>query len=225
MRILILMWMTLSTLFASIGSVTFVQGTAELSREAAVSTIEKGTAIEQKDKLETQKRSRVQVILNDETIITIGPESRYIFERFQEGGDAEVVMTLEQGIFKAITGKIGKLAPQRFKIKTKAATIGIRGTQFMALVEGSDEKIGCTQGSLVVETAETTFELPAGRMLVYEDGQWSMYALQRDAFSGVTADNNSAQKSPLQEKSELLPSYPESYVPQEQLTDKEHGQF
>ena len=222
MRIIILFLLTLSTLFGAIGEITALKGEAQLQRSEQLLAVEKGTPIEVKDLLETQQRSKVQVILHDETVITIGPKSSYYFETYQEGGDTAVMMELKHGFFKIVTGKIGKIAPERFKVKTQASTIGIRGTQFMASVQKEKEMIACSRGALVVETEQTTFELPAGMMLLYESGRWSMQQLDTEHFSPLLTQGAVTQKTPLQKEAERVPNFAQSYTPLEQQIDKEH---
>jgi len=134
------------------------------------------------------------------------------------------MMELKHGFFKIVTGKIGKIAPERFKVKTKAATIGIRGTQFMASVQDEHETIACSKGALVVETQTKTFELPAGMMLVYEDHKWSMYELDTETFAPVLTQGTPTTKTPLEQSREFLPDYSQSYTPLEQQIDKVHAQ-
>ncbi len=224
MKILLLIMMTLSTLFAAIGEITAVQGEAQLQREATVLPVKKGTSLEEKDLLETQKHSKVQVILKDDTVITIGPQSSYFFETYQDQAEPKVLMRLQHGFFKIITGKIGKIAPERFKVKTEVATIGIRGTQFMASVQEGKESIACSRGALVVETEKTTFELPAGMMLVYQNSRWSMHEIDPGSFEPIMMQQSVApqKKTALEQTTQHLPDFRESYTPLEQQIDKEH---
>ena len=224
MKILLLIMMTLSTLFAAIGEITAVQGEAQLQREATVLPAKKGTSLEEKDLLETQKHSKVQGILKDDTVITIGPQSSYFFETYQDQAEPKVLMRLQHGFFKIITGKIGKIAPERFKVKTEVATIGIRGTQFMASVQEGQESIACSRGALVVETEKTTFELPAGMMLVYQNSRWSMHEIDPGNFEPIMMQQSVApqKKTALEQTTQHLPDFRESYTPLEQQIDKEH---
>ena len=221
MKIVIIFLLTISTLLGAIGEITALQGKAQLERETELFEVVRGTPIKLADRLETQQHSRVQVILNDDTVITIGPKSSYLFEVYQDKNNPQVLMQLQHGFFKIMTGKIGKIAPERFKVKTKAATIGIRGTQFMAAVEDDSESIACSKGSLVVETELRTFELPSGMMLIYKDHSWSMHELDIARFAPLMAPENS-NKTPLESKSGFLPNFSESYTPLEQQIDKPH---
>ncbi|HHD72562.1 MAG TPA: hypothetical protein ENL02_01390 [Epsilonproteobacteria bacterium] len=57
-----------------------------------------------------------------------------------------------KGFFKSITGKIGKIAPSHFKVKTANATIGVRGTTIIGEVTPKLDIIACTYGQIVVTT-------------------------------------------------------------------------
>jgi len=183
--ILIISLLTLS-LFGNIGTVTALKGEAKLTHNDSVTKLTLNIGISEKDFINTASQSRVQVILNDDTVITIGPESEYYFEAFQDQGDIHVQMRIERGFFKSVTGKIGKISPERFIIKTKASSIGVRGTQFMAYVEKDEEKIGCIQGAIIVWTnSGLTFDVPAGKMLVYKDGEWILKEINVKLFAPV----------------------------------------
>ncbi len=219
MRLIVLFLSLSMTLLASIGQVTALQGEAELTRKSEQLNVTKGMQIEINDNLTTQKHSKTQVILNDETIITIGPSSSYFFQIFQDDNDPEVMMQLQHGFFKVITGKIGKVAPQRFKIKTKAATIGIRGTQFMASVQNDEEKIGCIQGVIVVSTKDSEYTIKSGKMIIYKEKKWQIYDMQMKDFAPVMIGMPLNDQSHRFYTQHLLPTIETGYIFQEQILD------
>jgi len=56
-----------------------------------------------------------------------------------------------KGAMRTITGKIGKIAPQKFSVNIRTATIGIRGTNFSIVVkEDGSYKAYCTYGEISV---------------------------------------------------------------------------
>ncbi len=186
MKHILLLTLLLTALQASIGHITSVTGNATLVRSHQDSQISKGLLLLEKDLIKTSAQSKVQAILNDDTVITVGPKTEYLFEAFQDTGEIKVQMQIKRGFFKSVTGKIGKIAPERFKIKTQAASIGIRGTQFMAYVEDDTEIIGCIKGAIIVWTnSGLTFEVPAGKMLVYKGEEWSLKEIDVKIFAPV----------------------------------------
>jgi len=215
-KVLLMMTLISSTLFGAIGLVTALKGESELLRQTSAIPVVKGLDIEEKDLLRTKAASKVQVVLADDTVITIGPQSEYRFERFQEGSDPEVLMQIDRGFFKTVTGKIGKVAPQRFKIRTRAATIGIRGTQFMAYVSDEEEKIGCIQGRIIVWTAEGEFIVSAGEMIYYKERHWHRQVIDIKSFEPVMI-GISSEKEHRYTQGLFLPQFQDSYVLEEQI--------
>ena len=213
----LLLLITLTTmLLANIGEVTALSGYAQLQRKNKVSDVLKGAKILQKDRITTATHSKVQVILNDDTVITIGPDSEYSFESYEDHGNAQVMMKITRGFFKAVTGKIGKVAPQKFKIKTRAATIGVRGTQFMAYVTENEEHIGCIQGEIIVWTEEGTFIMAAGKMIVYKNRHWKVYKIEMSDFAPVLI-GMLVERPPLDQNRLQTPSSRNSYLLEEQI--------
>jgi len=172
-NILFLIFFLPIVIFGGIGKVAAVKGEATVHRASGNVLLKNGSEILKKDRITTGKNSRVQILLNDRTIITIGENSDYVFNDYAFGKrSAKADMKARKGFFRIITGKISKIAPQRFKVKTKSATIGIRGTHFYGLVGNGYEQIGCLGGRISVGTEAGGFLLGAGRMVVRQNGEW-----------------------------------------------------
>jgi len=180
MKILILISLLVSLVFASIGQVTGLRGKANLHRGDVVTNLDIGTKLEKKDIIKTFDKTKVQIIFNDNTIITVGKKSTldiqdYLYDE-NNAKNSKVNLKFSRGAFKSITGKIGKLAPARFKLKTKNATIGIRGTT----LAGNQNRVICERGRIVVSPVIpegmpippdfAPVEVPAGMMVMTPEG-------------------------------------------------------
>ena len=218
MKLLLLLTLCTTLLMASIGKVSSLKGEATLSQKNVLTHVKRGSSIEENDLLSTAPSSRAQVILNDDTVITVGPNSEYLFEHYSDGTSG-VEMQLKRGFFKTVTGKIGKVAPERFKIKTKAATIGIRGTQFMAYVGREEERIGCIQGKIIVWTDEGEFIVNAGEMLTYKDKHWKRTEIDMYAFAPVMV-GLVQKENKLLNKHTFLPNFQSRYLLEEQILNQ-----
>ena len=165
----ILFILTLSSfIWSSIGNIGALKGSAEVVRNISTLKVESGMELHVEDKITTAEKSRVQAILNDDTIVTIGPKSVFIFDAYKFGNknDSHVDMHLERGFFRSVTGEIGKLAPQRFNVKTVSTTIGIRGTDFSAFVSDVKEIITCHKGQISVLVEDKTYIVDEGKQLI-----------------------------------------------------------
>ena len=108
--------------------------------------------LEKKDFISTDKNGKVQIVFNDKTIFTIGKNSTldiadYLYDESKPKKNKAKFNVLK-GAFSSITGKIGKLNKSKFKLKTKSASIGIRGT----IVKANQDVVMCTEGAITVET-------------------------------------------------------------------------
>lgn len=217
MKFLLIYITLISSLLANIGEVTALQGNATLLRNNNTLTLSQGFKLTNNDTINTAAHSKVQVILNDDTVITIGPNSEYYFQSINSKTQ-EASMQLKRGFFKTVTGKIGKIAPERFKIKTKAATIGIRGTQFMAYVTNDEEQIACIHGKIVVFTADKEYDIPSGSMIRYKDGVWSVSPIDMERFSPVLIGMTLQKRNDALANFDL-PQIQDSYLLEEQIIE------
>jgi len=165
MKIFLLLLMSLS-LFANIGNIMAIKGHADIKREGSLLNATNGMVLEKGDNIITAKKSRVQVMLKDETVITVGENSSFSFVEYlyDETKNSKITMRANRGFFRSVTGHIGKLAPERFKVKTASATIGIRGTDFSGNILGDREIFKCYKGVIFIEFKGVRKDLKAGMM-------------------------------------------------------------
>jgi hypothetical protein len=79
------------------------------------------------------------VIFSDETLLSLGPESALVIDRFvfaPREGKFSIVLRMIRGTAAYLSGLISKLAPDSAHFETPTASIGIRGTRFVVRVEG-----------------------------------------------------------------------------------------
>jgi len=165
MKIFLLLLLNLS-LMASIGNIMAIKGSVSVERDSSKIPATNGMLLEKGDNILTLKKSRVQVMLKDETVVTIGASSSFSFLEYfyDESKKSKLTMKANRGFFRSVTGRIGKLAPERFKVKTASATIGIRGTDFSGEISANREIFKCYQGAITVEFEGDISEIDAGMM-------------------------------------------------------------
>ena len=123
-----------TSLFANVAKVVALKGNASIIRQGATIELTRESLLLKHDQITTKDNTKVQLLFQDETIISIGKNSSfqisdYLFDEKSKKYEAKFDMF--KGTFKTITGKIGKLSPKNFNLKTKTASIGIRGTQIV----------------------------------------------------------------------------------------------
>ncbi len=169
MKIILSLFIFTVALFANIGTVTLLKGEATIKHGNGVVDVKMGDDVNSGDQIDTYAKSKMQIILSDNTIITLGANTKYIIDSYDDKNDLHASMRLKRGLLKIITGKIGKIAPSRFKLKTKSATIGVRGTGWRTYVGANVENFVCFKGAIVIALDKKTILLPAGNMLLITD--------------------------------------------------------
>ena len=83
------------------------------------------------DTIMTGAGAKIQILLKDDTTLSQGENSEMTIDEFvfseNAPEDSGCLLKLVTGVFRVITGKITKLNPDRFRVRTRMATIGIRG--------------------------------------------------------------------------------------------------
>ncbi|MCJ7603529.1 MAG: FecR domain-containing protein [Desulfobulbaceae bacterium] len=121
------------------GTVKNVQGNVSVKRQDMTLTAERGMKIYANDVISTGKDGSVGIILQDNTIFSLGPESELELKEFvfvPDQGSYYVLAKMIKGTFVYMSGIIGKLSPDSIKLETPVGTIAIRGTRFAAKIAG-----------------------------------------------------------------------------------------
>ncbi len=125
---------------ARIGVVAAVQGDVKIARPGEVGrVVESGESIYLGDEISTDGEGQLQILLKDETVFTIGPNSSIVIDEFvydPSTQDGVVEATVVKGVFRFITGKIAKKDPKKMKVNLPVGTIGVRGTIVAGKVDG-----------------------------------------------------------------------------------------
>ncbi len=114
------------------GVAAAVRGEVTLARaSASPRAVVGGEDILMQDALRSGPRSGMQLLLLDETVFTIGPESELVVDQFvydPASGAGRVGATVAKGVFRFITGKIAKHNPSDMNVALPSGNIGVRGT-------------------------------------------------------------------------------------------------
>lgn len=167
LKIIILTFMLITSLFANIGQIVAIKGKISVNEKI----VNVGYFLNKGDSVVSTSESRAQIELIDKTIITIGSNSKlniddYVYDETTPSNNKASFGFME-GSFKSITGKIGKLNKERFKLKTKSASIGIRGTTIV----GNQEFIACTDGEISVTANGVTVNVKKQEVTKTEEGK------------------------------------------------------
>lgn len=122
-----------------------VQGEARLESPARQTTVEQvasGEDVVMGDAVSTRTKSRLQIMLLDQTAITMGENASLVIDEFvydPENADSALSASLAQGAFRLVTGGVARSNPEGTKVKLPSAVLTIRGTT----TEGNCDSTGC----------------------------------------------------------------------------------
>ena len=94
------------------------------------------------DTIIVREKSSAQILLLDETALTIGEKSELTIDDFVYDPNTKVgkiVSNIKVGTVRIITGEISNQNPDNLEVKVPTGSVGARGTEF-AVVTESDEK-------------------------------------------------------------------------------------
>jgi len=119
------------------GTVTQLSGPLlDKKGDGTVKILSLKSEVESGDTLVTEKNTYALVKFIDNSEITLKPGTTFKIENFafdegKPGGDS-AAFNLVKGGLRSVTGLLGKRNREKFEMKTPSATIGIRGTTFIA---------------------------------------------------------------------------------------------
>lgn len=125
------------TAFAAdiIGINAAVKGSTTIETDGEVRKAVVSDKIRLQDAVNTSKSSSLQILLQDQTTFTVGPNCDLVIDKFvydPSKNDNTLQATVTKGMFRFMSGSISKSNPDDVSINTPVASMGIRGT----IVEG-----------------------------------------------------------------------------------------
>lgn len=122
-----------------IGQVKVARGTVRIMRDERELPATPGTRVRTGDVVVTGPDGSAGIAFADNSLLSIGPGSRLTLDRFvfdptTHAGAFE--STLGQGTLAAVSGSIAKRTPDAMRVRTPAATLGVRGTEFAVSTAG-----------------------------------------------------------------------------------------
>lgn len=139
MRLLILLLIATATGWASVGNITETrQQTGVIRRQNQTLPGNRGASLEMKDVIKTGA-GVVGVTFADNTQMQVTENSQLLIDEFvydpNNKGSGRLAMKVALGTVRYASGAIAKNDPSKVNIRTPTATVGVRGTDFMSVVD------------------------------------------------------------------------------------------
>lgn len=124
-----------------IGRIALLRGKASAMNASSSSrALTTGAAVYEQDELQTGIKSFAVIAFNDKSRVTMSPATAFKIEEHRYKPDVpdenNAFLSFIRGGLRLITGAIGKLNRESYRVSTPTATIGIRGTGFDLACDG-----------------------------------------------------------------------------------------
>ena len=117
-----------------IGYIQTLNGSVSISNGSLSLPAQIRAAVHQGDFVRTSDRSSVGIVLNDDTTISLGPNSEFLIKNYTfdpKAGKFAFLARMIKGTFVYLSGLIGKLSPDTVQLEIPEATIAVRGTKLL----------------------------------------------------------------------------------------------
>ena len=121
-----------------VGQIKVAKGKVHVERDGNRLAAAVGMPIRQSDTLITGADGSAGVTFSDNSLLSTGPNSilvvdQYKFDSTTHAGKFDA--SLKKGTLAVVSGKIVKQSPGAMRVRTPAAIMGVRGTEFMVQVD------------------------------------------------------------------------------------------
>ncbi len=156
------------------GKVSFVIGNVTASTPDGQSrSLRRGDAINGGDRIET-RGGRLQIRFSDGGFVALQPNTVFGVDQYLYANkppeETSLFFSLLRGGMRTVTGAIGKVNKQSYKVRTPVATIGIRGTGYRASTDDKRTLVSVGRGLVIVENVLGNVIAGAGQNIVAVNG-------------------------------------------------------
>jgi hypothetical protein len=123
-----------AALASDVGMVKISKGAASIERAGQRLPASTGAAVREGDVLMTGADGAIGITFSDNSLLSLGPDSRLAIDRFTFDATTHrgaFETSLQRGTLAGVSGKIAKQSPDAMKVRTPAALLGVRGTEFV----------------------------------------------------------------------------------------------
>lgn len=153
------------------------------------------------DILVTSNKGRLQVKFSDGSRFSLKPKTEFRIAEYSfddaNPDEGKAIYKLLKGGMRTISGKIGKVNEDNYRLETVVATIGIRGTHYGTEYTQQGLYTETVEGAVVVETTQGTVLVAAGESVSVNAQTGS---IRKGKATGQTAQGDSEKESSEEEQ-------------------------
>lgn len=217
--------------------ILFSNGTVTKVSAADKQPLAKGDHLAAGDTVNTGHDGRVQMRFTDGGLVSLMPNSSFAIDRYnqpdnQDGGSLS--FRLVKGGLRTLTGSIGQKNHDNYELKTDVATLGIRGTEFVVVIDGDAMRVQVSEGLITLQNQLGDLMVPAGQNAVVFPQQAPALTDTAPLFVSTTslgssassvADNSGRDSSPIASSSQTNDSLSQSLPAQTMLSSADYARL
>lgn len=123
------------------GIIKTTKGSVTIERAGRKAAGAAGAIVMASDRIITGADGSAGITLRDETRMALGPNTVLSMEQFAFNTtthEGRLDASVRRGTLAVVSGKIAKQSPTAVKFSTPSAVLGVRGTEFVIEVDGSE---------------------------------------------------------------------------------------
>jgi len=184
---------------AAAGRVEFAVGAVNaVGRDGSARTLTKGGEIDNGDTIKTAE-GRAQIRFSDGGYISLQPNTEFKVEDYsyngKPDGSEKGVFSLVKGGLRAITGAIGHTNKQAYRVNTPVATIGIRGTEYLAQYGGTKLLVKVGNGAVYLVNSAGDIVLYKGQVGEVGEGSKPQYSSEQPSVAAAGPTGGTPQET------------------------------
>ena len=112
-----------------------------------------GSTLADGDRLITGKDAVVILVFIDQGRVSLRADTELVIHKYRvdpAGKDSQINLELVRGAMRQISGHAAQLQPERYRLNTPIAAIGVRGTDFLAKTHGDTLETFVQEGKIVI---------------------------------------------------------------------------
>jgi len=138
----------------SVASVTLAVGDVKrITAQGTAAPLAAGAFIVEGDHIITGNNAVAVLVFNDEGRISLRANTELVVKHYKidpTGADTLLEFELVRGAVRQISGQAARKQPERYRLNTPIATIGVRGTDFLAKTSANALETYIQEGKIVV---------------------------------------------------------------------------
>ncbi len=140
---------------APVARVSLAVGDATLFKpNGASSLLVRGVELSEQDRIVTGRNGMVMLVFSDQGRVAIRPESELVIRKYEDdpsGHATQLQLELMRGTVRQISGQAAQRQPERYRLNTPIAAIGVRGTDFLAKAVQGGVQTYVHEGAITVQ--------------------------------------------------------------------------